>query len=431
MGLGLLIVGLAARRGPPPALRLVVACVGMTAVFTSPWLAHIDRSWLGAFPTIDKEGSLLFYAGGVHRRSLAAPLAADPAVQLIGVHLGHLWLVQAADGLLSPVGAFGAWSLLSPALNWAAMAGLLRETGRRWLTALAFAAPFGLGLHTFRDLDQTTIEKAQLWWIPLFGLALIRAARGAGPLWLPAAVAGAAAWCNLYMGAVIAGAALFGALPAAGALWRAGAAAPLRRGAVALGLCALPAALLVGWQAAVMRGAPPLASPERFIWERAALDSWSPLSWNRVPTWRAVEPLTLLAGLAAAARPHPARAPALLAALGLLGLAFGPALVLGDAAPPPTLRNPVYHLFLELVPGAWRLAKPEVFFQGVWVILLMGGAAWAEDRLPTRRARGIALGAVLLSLAILGRSAPEWPGLSAPLDTALDPGWAERAFGGG
>ena len=83
----LLLAGWRAR--PRRAQR--AASSGLTVVLTAPALGLLDAGVWGAFPTIDKEGSLLFYLDGVHQRA-RAPLdaAGDPASRLIGVHTGTL-----------------------------------------------------------------------------------------------------------------------------------------------------------------------------------------------------------------------------------------------------------------------------------------------------------------------------------------------------
>ena len=60
-------------------------------VLTTPLLGVGTEAIWGAYPTIDKEGSLLFYREGVHLRLFSF---SDPAHRLIGFHLGHLWISQ-------------------------------------------------------------------------------------------------------------------------------------------------------------------------------------------------------------------------------------------------------------------------------------------------------------------------------------------------
>ena len=430
IAVGLSLLALALWRRPPLAARLAAAVFGTTVALSSPWLAHLGRHWLGAFPTIDKEGSLLFYLDGVHRRTLLEPLASlqDPAVQLIGVHTGHLWLVELADLFLSPVGAFGLWALLCPALGWLCTTALLRELGVRPALALAFGFPFGMGLHVFRDLNWYTIEKAMVFWLPLFSWAWVRArARGGRWLLLPGLLWLLAAWNNLYFGLALAlGAALWTGLE----LLRDRHGAPTRHMLKAGLVCVALGLPLVLWQHHLMALAPPLASPEAFLWQRAALDSvtlWPP-AWNRLELWRALNPVALafgLAGLPLLLRPR-LRTPALsLATLAVLSL--GPALVHGEPGAPAVLANPVYMAVSAVVPGFWRMAKPEVFFELVWLGLLALGATKAEALVPQDRRQWLIPGAVLLAWLGLVRTHPAWPGLSQPVESALAPDWSTRA----
>ncbi len=429
-GVALVLLALAGWRRPPVLVRMGLACLGGTVGLTSPWLAHLDRHWLGAFPTIDKEGSLLFYLDGVHRRSLADPVAAmaDPAVQLIGVHTGHLWLVEAADLVLGPVGAFGLWALLSPALAWWLAALLARAGGVRPLVALSLGFPFGMGLHVFRDLNWYTIEKAQVFWLPLFGLVWWRAReRGGRALLGPALLWPVLAWNNLYLGILVAiGAAAWVALD----LLRAPRSAPHRRALGAGLLAALVGAPVVLWQHLLMAGAPPLAPPAAFLWQRAALDSvelWPP-AWNRLELWRALNPVALGLGLAGLWRLRRQPLAQSLVGVGLLlgALALGPALVHGAPGAPAVVANPVYMAFHAVVPGFWRIAKPETFFHGCWLLLLLAGAQTAEGWLPRDRRQWLLPLLVVAAWLALVRTHPAFPGLSAPVESALAPDWQHQ-----
>lgn len=460
VGVGLLLSALAAWRRPPEAMRALLFTLGQTVLLTAPLLGLLDRAWYGAFPTIDKEGSLLFYLDGVHVRALLQPIQSlsDPAVRLIGVHLGHLWPVATADLLLSPMGAFNAVALLHVALGWWAAWLLCREVSGDGRLALVAALPFGLGLHVFRDINWYTTEKAAVLWLALFAFALWRAARAGGPWPLVAGVLFAiTCWMNLYLGLVgaalggmaLAGAALHGvtglrrrdlaasegvadvtsmlhlnpdalALPEARTL--------LRRVALANLACTLFALPLVAAQALLMREGPALASPERFLWERAALDSFtlSPLAWNRMELWPAAwPPLLLLAGWTALRlRRAPAVRFAAAAGLVLFLLSLGPRLL-------DQVDNPLYLALARGVPGLWRLAKPEVFFEGTFLLGLALAAVGLVRLVPPGR-RGLAA-AVLYALSVVGwlalvRAHPAFPAFSAPVESRLKQGWEERVF---
>jgi len=438
IGLALVALGVAWRcrssvfRGAWAGLAVVVA-------FTSPWLAWTTRAWFGDFPTIDKEGSLLFFLDGVHLRLYLHPLSApaDDAVRLIGVHAGHLWVTEALATVLGPMGAFNAQWLLQAGLGWAAAAWAIsvlterRDGGVRPWVAWVAAFPFGMGLHLFRDLNWTTVEKGGVAFIPLFIGCWVRSVRHGG--WWTLAAAGtylAMALYNLYFAVVCAvlGAVYLGveALP------RLGERRLKQVGMVALG-CALVGVPVALAQLAIQAGGPALATPERFLWERAALDGFTlvPLRWNRLEVWRACNPVAV--GLAMVGAWHGRRDPRVWRALVLGGVLFvvslGPVLLPGDSPREPTLTNPVYMALHAVVPGFWRLAKPEVFFQPVWLLTLVG-AALGLQHVARRSCKNAVVLAVLL-LAVwwpLVRGHAHFPGLSAPLDSALDPRWQDRVF---
>lgn len=446
LGLGLALVALSALRRPPEAARALCFTLGFTLALTAPLGGLLDRAWLGSFPTIDKEGSLLFYLDGVHVRALLHPIAAlqDPAVQLIGVHLGHLWPVAALDALgLSAMGAFNAVGLLSIAGAWWAAWLLAREAGADSRLALWAAAPFGLGLHVLRDLNWYTIEKAAVGWLALFAFLLLRAARRGGR-WPPLAGLAYAlmCWMNLYLGLV--GAALGGlALACAAARrWRAGRAdagaeptlpspaLTLRNIGLSCVFCAGFALPLVVAQALLMRGAAPLGTPEQFLWQRAALDSvtLSPLMWNRMEPLPALcSPLVVLSiwGLWRARGEALARYSAA-AILVLTAISLGPALG-------PELKNPVYLALARGVPGLWRVAKPEVFFEGAFLLLLTWAALALTRLVPegARRAASMALAAAMVAWFLgVVRAHPAYPGFSAPVESRLNAGWERRGQAG-
>jgi len=446
LGIGALL-GLAAWRTRRFELKGLLALVAVVVVFTTPWLPNLDTAWFGDFPTIDKEGSLLFYEQGVHRRLYTDPLGApqDAAVRLIGVHAGHLWLTALLDGLgLSAMGAFNAQWLLQVGLGWAAAWWLVVEvvdpegSDRRagglaaWVP-WAVAFPFGMGLHMFRDLNWTTVEKGGVFWLALFGVALVRAVRrGGGWCAGPAAVYLLMALYNLYFAMVAAMVGVLGAVvwTVGGAFrrdWRTGASRwwTACLGCVAVGLP------IAGAQLAIQAGGPALASPERFLWERAGLDGFSlvPFRWNRLEVWRACNPLVV--ALAAVGSWRWRRDPRLWAVLaacgGLFAISVGPVLVPGDTPDAPRLANPLYLAVHAVVPGFWRMAKPEVFFEAVWLAMMVGAGAALRGLARDRRAIGLIIGILMLWWPMV-RLHPAYPGLSAPQDSALDPRWQQRVF---
>ena len=435
----IVLFAIAARSRRPP-LQAAAAILGGVVAFTSPWLAWTHRAWFGAFPTIDKEGSLLFFLDGVHRRLYLEPWSApaDDAVRLIGVHAGHLWVTEALAAFLGPMAAFNAQWILQAALGWSAAAWAIRvvssprpEEQVPVSVAVVAGFPFGMGLHLFRDLDVTTVEKGGVAFIPLFVGCWVQATRVGGRwLWAVAGCYLAMALYNLYFAVVCAA---FGALFVLVELARRppwSRVVSLGRVVAACAVVGVPVALA---QLAIQAGGPALASPERFLWERAALDSFTllPLRWNRLEVWRACHPVAVgLAAYGAWSFRSDRRAwTAVAVAVGLFIVSLGPVLVPGAQLDAPVLTNPVYMALHHTIPGFWRLAKPEVFFQPVWFLVLVGAAVGLQRLAQTHR-RGAVLAAALMFVAWwpLVRSHPEFPGMSAPLDSALDPRWKDRVF---
>ena len=428
-----LLTAVALWRRPPAGVRAGAFILGQVVLLTAPLLFLVPDAVFGAFPTIDKEGSLLFYLDGVHRRVMAAPLdaAADPAARLIGVHVGHLWVTELFDLVLEPLPAFTAQALLYPAFGWGAAALLLHALCGDLRVAVVLGMPFGMGLHVFRDLNWYTIEKAAVGWLALFAWALLRAWRDRGRWpWIAGAVYGLMAWMNLYLALV--GAAL-GALALAWVGIGAARDAGERRGLRGvLGACAACAAVglpLALWQHHVMAGGAALGTPEQFLTERAALDGVSvwPPAWNRLELWRALDPVPVgcaLLGLGTTLRRDPRVRFALGAGLALAALSLGPA-----PLPGRDLANPVYMAAWHVIPGFWRVAKPEVFFEGTWLLALGVAAIGLARRRPRGRGLVLLYAAMATSWLLLTRSHPAYPGFSAPLEARLDPGWQRRVFG--
>lgn len=423
IGLGLVALGWR-RRG----LALIA---GLTVLLTAPALGLIPRAVWGAFPTIDKAGSLLFYAQGVQWRLLHPE---DPALQLIGVHVGHLWITALLDLVLEPFAAMGAQSLLNLALSWAAAAlfcGALAEDRR---AGVLLGLGFGLGLHQLRDVQWYTVEKTALYPLPLYAWGLWRlhtGAKGPMPTVLPALAALAAFLLNVYVGLLCVFVGVATVLAAAPTALRAGppgghpttAARRARRVLLAVLLSGLACVPPVALQALLTRNNTVLPGPEAFLHERAALDVFTlwPPAWNRLEAWRALDPVGLLLGLAALPRilDRPAARLAVLVAAVAFVFALGP------------LDNPVYLAAFEAVPGFWRVAKPETFVHLAWLAWLglaaLGWRAAARRRGPLGDRAWLAL--LLTSMGLwwgLVRTHPVYPGFTEPVEGRLPADWAER-----
>lgn len=323
--------------------RLAWSALAGVAGLTAPMIGMVPVAVIGSYPTIDKAGSLHFFRAGTHWRLLDAH---DAGVQLIGVHLGHLWVVEAFARVMPDWAAFNAQSVLNLWLAWVCTAVWLdHRTGRRSPgAAFLLAMPFALGLHQFRDINWYTVEKTSIFVLPLWLWCVDRRRSGAA-----AAVGALAMFLNVYMGILIA---------AMGA-WRALGAALGRRGSELLPVVATAAGMLpfAIWQAVLMRGAHAPGSPDAFLHQRAALDVvtlW-PWTWNRLEGWRATNLLVLaLAGVGAVAGLRSARRAR--TAWALLGAALALVVALGPEG------NPIYMALFDAVPGFWRVAKPETFF---------------------------------------------------------------------
>lgn len=369
--------------------------VGAVIALTTPAAAYFPTYVWGAFPTIDKAGSLLFYQEGVHWHILDA---SDPAVRLIGVHLGHLWVTALFDTVLSPFAAMNAHALLNLCLNWYCAFLLLRAVSGDSGAALLLAFPFAMGLHIFRDINWYTIEKSGVYWIPLYAWTLWRARTGTARwIGVAAAVYAAMFLYNAYWGVL--GAAIGAAALLSGE----------RRVMLAVGASAFAALPIILQQARLMTGTE-IATPAAFA-ERAALDSvtlWPPL-WNRLEAWRALD----LIGIS-------------LALFGLranwrwfaIAAAFG-ALSLGPAFPP-------FAWITAFVPGLWRFAKPEVFFEVTWLAILVAASVTLAGLDLSRRV----LATIMIASWILSvRTHPVYPGFTMPVPVKMAPSWQQSVPG--
>jgi hypothetical protein len=422
--LGVLLSAAALWRRPPLTLRAALFIIGQSILLTAP-LAFVLEQWIyGSFPTIDKAGSMAFYLDGVHIRMLSSPVASltDPAARLIGVHTGHLWVTALFDLALSPVGAFNLAALLSPPLAWFSAWLLFNEATNNPRVSLLMAFPFGMGLHVFRDLNWYTIEKAAIFWIPLFLWACFRAWRDGGRWrWLPAVVLAVSTWMNVYIGMM--NALMMGVCTIA--LWMS---RDLHRTRFAQATAAACVAIspLALWQWSLMQSGPQIASPEAFLWERAALDSFtlSPLRWNRLELHRSLNVVALFVAFQGLRRSRwvgMVRLSAMAALLFFL-LSLGPVFSEGG------YENPVYMSARAVIPGFWRVAKPEVFFHMTWVLLLGIASVQAHRAGWTKRATGLWYVAFVTGWLLMVRTHPAYPAMSVPLNSSLAPDWADRAF---
>ena len=416
LGAALLLGLLAWRLRARPARAMPFATLALTLAASAPALGMLNTAVWGAYPTTDKQGSLLYYLQGVHLAWLdPLHMGEHPGVRLIGVHLGHLWVTAVFDLFLSVPGAFAAQGLLWLWLaTWACQVWLVEVGAKPW-RALALAIPFGLGLHLFRDLNWYTIEKVAVFVIPLYALFWWRTVRGrpwAGLL--GALTVLLASLLNLYSGLLLGFSAGLATLA-----WLVG----HRHGEVALatGLRRLGAhyaatlamvAPLVLLQASLMEGSSAGATPECFLWGRAAHDDvtlW-PLAWNRLELWRACELWALaLAGVGLWRRRDAGSAWLLTIGLGAFTVSLGPEVL--------TLPNPIYLALWHGVPFFWRIAKPESFFFVTWLCLL----TLAARGLPERAHARLLLPLAMVSWLVSVRAHPVFPAFTEYREANLAP----------
>ena len=420
--IGLVLTCAAFWRRPNVRLRAAVFIAGQTILLTAPLAYFLDDWMYGSYPTIDKAGSMVFYLDGVHLRMLSDPIGSiqDPAARLIGVHIGHLWVTQLFDVFLSPMGAFNAQALVYPALGWFCAWLLFHEVTGAARPSMLMAFPFGMGLHVFRDLNWYTIEKAAIFWVPLFLWLCFRAWRDGGRWrFLPGLALGLTAWMNVYLGML--SAMMMGL--AAAALWMSADSRRERflKSSVFAACCISPLAV---WQWLLMNSGPQLASPEEFLWSRAALDSFTldPFRWNRLEVHRSLNLVALgtaFWGLKRSRWVGIVRLSSMSALLFFL-LSLGP-MVLG-------IENPIYMAARAVVPGFWRIAKPEVFFHMSWLLLLgiaavqAGRAGWGP------RLTGVLYALFVLAWLIMVRTHPAYPPMTVFQSSKLSDGWEDRVF---
>jgi hypothetical protein len=418
LGVALLGLGLGLRRRAEVQAWLLILAA-QVVLLTAPASAMVEQAVWGAWPTVDKAGSYLFYLDGVHLRPFSSGALDDPALALIGIHVGHLWLTATLDLLLSPHGAFNAQALLQVWLGWACAWLLLRDLGAKpWVAALC-AMPFALGLHVFRDVTWFTIEKSAVFGIPLFLWAMNRA-RQRGGRWVAAtaAILLGCALFNWYLALV--NLALLG-------VWLLG--AHSRRALLTAGACALALLPLVAVQALLLQDAGALADPQRFLWERAALDVLSlwPPRWYHLELWRVLNlPLMLLGAWGLwlhRDRPEARWGAAVVLLLGLLSI--GPMLLGARGAGVP---NPLFMAAWKLIPGFWRIARPEFMFEGAWLVLLASAALTLQRWRPGWKVLLVMQIAMLAGWAWGVRGHPAYPGFTEPVEVELSEGWQQEVF---
>lgn len=325
---------------------------------TSPWLGTLTESVIGAYPTIDKEGSLFFFNQGVHTDWLTHPSTAfdNKGLQLIGVHIGHLWLVEVWSWIVSPISAFNIQMLANLICNALAVWWWLDDSEDfqpEWIGLLT-AVILGAQLHVFRDIHWYTIEKSMLFPVFLYWGALNRLPKDSKmAFWIPVFYT-MATLLNFYWGI------LLGLLT----LTQFGLNREYHRLTVfkPLAITGLVGIALGRLQMTLQSDHRRFAEATDFL-TRASLDIFDvhSLQWNRMEFWQSINiPICLYFGWLLIQR----RIPLQTTILGsvFLMLSFGPMLT-------SSLQNPIYFI-LSTIPGMWRFAKPEIFFFVPYAIMV-------------------------------------------------------------
>lgn len=414
--LGSLFLCIAYRRREKELRAKFLFSLGVVFLLTAPWIGSFTEAVIGAYPTIDKQGSLLFYLDGVHQRALLSPISSleDPAYRLIGFHLGHFWIVAFFDIFVSSFAAYNAQMFLNLVLNLVVGILFLEKMEISKKKSLFFAVILGLQLHVFRDLHWYTIEKSALFWVFGFWIWLIelcKVNRGKKyPWWGLGIVYVLSTWINFYWGILLG---ILGFLYSLRMIrYRFSEYIDFWKGIALCGVLGLG----ISWiQLQLSAPHQSFATPEQFL-ERAILDSFtlSPLSWNRMGFWQAINPIILILGFFALKQRAITWFEGILALLFFL-LSLGPT-ILG-------LSNPIY-LFLSLIPGLWRLAKPEIFFLITYALLII----WA-GRVQFSRKIQIGIIILMLSFWIIGlRTSKAYPYLTEYIPAELPENWEQRFF---
>lgn len=383
-------------------LYTLATCIALT----SPMLGLATEAVWGAYPTIDKEGSLLFYRDGVHHRLFSF---SDPAHRLIGFHLGHLWISQILDWFVGDIGAFNLQALLNVSLTWYCTYRLLHLLGATRLWAWLLASQMGLHLHLFRDIQFYTIEKSAIYPLLMFWEAFIRAAKGEkkAPLWMGVSFL-LASWINLYWG-------IFCVLMTGPFLWIY---RRENRNCIIKGIgCCILFGIGIGiYQQLLTISGPPFAHSDQFM-KRAALDNvtlWPP-SWNRLPWYASISPLIVICTIWAWFNKYLMRTFIGFGCLFFI-LSLGPYIL--EEVP-----NPIYQ-GLTALPALWRFAKPEAFFFLSFIAILT-----SLVRINPSKKIAVMMGLLFLMQWCGIRTHKEYPSyFSEPIQTTLPKNWERRVF---
>ena len=348
--LGIVLLGLTWFRALEK-FKIVLYCCAIICIATAPLIGMTLEGWIGAYPTIDKQGSVFFFEQGVHKMIIFNPIDAlnHRGVQLIGFHMGHLWITEIFALFVNSNVAFNLHMVLNLGLN-VGMTYLLISRVKNDTQALIFSTIFGLGIHTILDIQWYTIEKSSLYCLPIFWMALKNR-------WSPRVLGltfFSICFINLYFGMICA---LFAPLYL-------GIEKKFLRKYFALFIAGV---LVAAGQIWLTQKAPTLATPEEYLTMRAAQDCFSlgELKWARIPMLLAINPIALSLGIYAAVQKNWNKE--LTCAAVFFFLSLGPNFVWN-------IPNPMYLLWTK-IPMLWRFSEPEIFFHITYLVLLKNAAS--------------------------------------------------------
>ena len=302
---------------------------------------------VGAYPTIDKQGSLFFYQQGVHVKSIVAPIASmqEQGVQLIGFHMGHHWITASFDLFFSLSTAYNLHILFNFYLSTVSMWMLLwlqdSQEKKIWLR-IGVSLLFGCGIHSYVDAHWYTIEKSALYTLPLLIICIQYIKK---PFWTGIALF-ITAYINLYFG-ILSGMLFLIYILFHRSQWRQG-----------IGILFTGIIVLL-YQRTLMQYTPTIATPEMYIEQRARFDALHLFSfdWARIPLYLVINPVVLWLAYKSTKKHIWEKITFSLFFL----LSIGPYLY-------HDFTNPIYWLFHK-IPFMWRFSEPEIFFHICLMIL--------------------------------------------------------------
>jgi hypothetical protein len=368
--------------------------IGTLILITSPWFVTLHKAIIGAYPTIDKEGSLLFFEHGVHHLWFTTPEMPleQTGLTLIGIHAGHLWITEFFHIFVPSFVAFNLQMMLHLGLNvlsvlfWVdGWESIKEKEWQKWIVAILIGAQ----LHVFRDIHWYTIEKSALFPIFVFWGVLLRFYKADDNThskihwaWLPISY-GFAGMYNFYWAILLP----FVSLAYVDLRIFQTTSKRLKGLIGCMGI-----GLFMGWIQLSIQSTEHYFADVTAFQQRAGLDIFnvSTLDWNRMGFWKPLNPLLIGMGLMVLVRTpfyfkkstdhnetddnqmgtHVTTTTNTLLSewIPLMGvgilttlLAMGP----NNSLP---FGNPVYEVF-QWLPGMWRFAKPEIFLLVPYAIL--------------------------------------------------------------